>query len=346
MEDISVQKTLATSLDLQDHATPSRKRPRSSADSEADSPTDAIHESPPSSPLLFEKKDELLWFEDGNIILVADRGGFRLYRGVLSARSAVFRDLFCVPQPGDAEIYEGCPVVRLHDKQDELWYLLRVLFGYTKFPQTEHIEFRQLAALVRLSHKYDINDLFDSSSERLLEMFPTQLADFERMQTLCSWSDAIEAINLAPLMNADFILPVAFYLCCQGPPQQFSRAAAGKGGPRVLDAEDREKCIELRAWLILTNYRLSLKLFDWTPLNNCYREKNCTKLLQKCMRLLAAIDENPTDCALFLSKRGLWEKLHLCDICREVLRVRDVTERQKLWQQLPSVLGMTIADWS
>lgn len=42
-------------------------------------------------------KHETLWFEDGNIVIITGNIGFRVYRGVLARKSAVFRDLFNLP---------------------------------------------------------------------------------------------------------------------------------------------------------------------------------------------------------------------------------------------------------
>lgn len=53
------------------------------------------------------------WFEDGNIVLVAQDTAFRVHRGILSKASEVLCDMLALHQPADAETLEGCPVVRL-----------------------------------------------------------------------------------------------------------------------------------------------------------------------------------------------------------------------------------------
>ncbi|KAH9835452.1 uncharacterized protein C8Q71DRAFT_859077 [Rhodofomes roseus] len=60
-------------------------------------------------------RDEQFWYDDGSITLVAERVGFRVYRGLLADRSEIFRDLFFVPQPPDAQLSFGCPVIHLSD---------------------------------------------------------------------------------------------------------------------------------------------------------------------------------------------------------------------------------------
>ena len=72
------------------------------------------------------KKDEEFWFDDGNIIVVAGDTAFKLYKGVLSSVSPVFKDLFSMPQPDNPETMDDCLVVRLNDSATELRHFFRV----------------------------------------------------------------------------------------------------------------------------------------------------------------------------------------------------------------------------
>ncbi|OCH83682.1 hypothetical protein OBBRIDRAFT_742845, partial [Obba rivulosa] len=65
-------------------------------------------------------------------IFVADDMAFRVYQGVLSRYSPVFSDLFTLPKPEEAEIMDGCAVVRSPDNPAELERLLHVLSGETR----------------------------------------------------------------------------------------------------------------------------------------------------------------------------------------------------------------------
>jgi hypothetical protein len=95
---------------------PNAKRQRTSTDS---SLADSI-----SVPIRSE-----IWYEDGNIILQAEQTQFRVFRGILSASSDVFRDMFAMPQPGEGEfLVEGCAVVQLTDLAEDWRYILKALF--------------------------------------------------------------------------------------------------------------------------------------------------------------------------------------------------------------------------
>ena len=64
-----------------------------------------------------------LWFDDGNVVLIAENTGFRVYRGLLARYSEIFRDMFLLPQSEAtaAETYESCPVVRMSEDGAEEW---------------------------------------------------------------------------------------------------------------------------------------------------------------------------------------------------------------------------------
>jgi hypothetical protein len=80
-----------------------------------------------------------IWFDDGNLIVIAEPKVFRLYKYLLARRSPIFKDMLSIPQP-DASIANdaadqrvvdalgfdtsGCALVRLMDKpQDVEWFL-------------------------------------------------------------------------------------------------------------------------------------------------------------------------------------------------------------------------------
>lgn len=75
------------------------------------------------------QRDEEFWFPDGNVVLVASGFGFRVYQGLLARDSPFFADLFSLPQPNQAEVLDGCPVVHLTDCHEDLRALLEVQLG-------------------------------------------------------------------------------------------------------------------------------------------------------------------------------------------------------------------------
>lgn len=81
------------------------------------------------SPMTEPTRINGLWFDDGNLILKAETYLFRIYGGLLAARSSVFRDMLSFPPPeeGNATL-EGCPVVFVYDSPRDLTHFLRAIF--------------------------------------------------------------------------------------------------------------------------------------------------------------------------------------------------------------------------
>lgn len=75
-----------------------------------------------------------LWFDDGNVVLVACTSmAFRVHKSVLALKSTVFRDMFAMPQPAEeSKFVEGCAVVHVDDSSRELEDFLTLVYGGLK----------------------------------------------------------------------------------------------------------------------------------------------------------------------------------------------------------------------
>ncbi|CAL1711855.1 unnamed protein product [Somion occarium] len=71
-----------------------------------------------------------IWFDDGNVVTVAEDHLFRVYKGMLTSVSPIFTGLFslAVAPSNDAELFDGCSMVSLHDLSDDLYPFLKTLF--------------------------------------------------------------------------------------------------------------------------------------------------------------------------------------------------------------------------
>ena len=85
------------------------------------------------------KHHDSLWFEDGNIVLLADNVAFKVHRGILVRHSDVFCDMFAIPQPPSAEqeTFEGTARVTMQDDAERLADFLLILYdGGKKYVQS------------------------------------------------------------------------------------------------------------------------------------------------------------------------------------------------------------------
>lgn len=77
-------------------------------------------------------RSDLLWLDDGNIVLQADTTLYKVHRSTLALHSPVFDDMFRLPQVfSDAkqEMIDGCPLVVLHDTAEDIDLMLRAFYG-------------------------------------------------------------------------------------------------------------------------------------------------------------------------------------------------------------------------
>lgn len=182
-------------------------------------------------PMQLHRAPEL-WFEDDNLILRAENSLFRVSKGVLAARSSVFRDMLSFPQTdtdGEEHI-EGCPVVRLHDTAADVTCFLRAIFdsGFFEPPPTK-TDLATITGVLRLSHKYDVQYLRRRALQHLDTGYPTSLAVYEvsGAETFASdgLDDALRTIQVAAEVGATWVLPTAFYFLCYSDMRDILNAA-------------------------------------------------------------------------------------------------------------------------
>lgn len=103
------------SLDNRQEAEPPRKRKMPPSDN---------GDSAPVIP------HETLYFDDGNIILIAQTTSYKVHKGILSRHSEVMRTMLQLPQPAVSadELVDGCQLVHLSDTEDDVTLMLSVFY--------------------------------------------------------------------------------------------------------------------------------------------------------------------------------------------------------------------------
>ncbi|KAI0697613.1 hypothetical protein BC835DRAFT_1270241, partial [Cytidiella melzeri] len=164
-----------------------------------------------------------IWFEDGNVVLVAKSTGFRVHRGVLARHSDVFRDMFLVPQPANGEMLQDCPVIRLaDDNPDEVAAVLNILYDQRGYWYHLQVPLTTIAAALRVGTKYAFDAIREEALRRISVCYPKDLAylhvckpDDEDTACSASWgnTDCIAIFHLARQLGLDDIIPAALYKC-------------------------------------------------------------------------------------------------------------------------------------
>ncbi|KAG5349301.1 hypothetical protein E4T56_gene11640 [Termitomyces sp. T112] len=176
------------------------------------------------------------WFLDGNIVIVAGHAAFKVHRGQLQRHSDIFGALLSLPQPQDADFFEGCLYVELHDDPSDIFYFLSALYDGLYFKSPHANDFTALAGVLRLSSKYFVEHLRERCLNRLDIDWPSTLAGWDRREQAATDSRGryvprescphpILVIQLALDLGIDSILPAAFYdLARYGPSKIMSGA--------------------------------------------------------------------------------------------------------------------------
>ncbi|KAM5544046.1 hypothetical protein V8D89_002232 [Ganoderma adspersum] len=325
------------------------------------------------------KRDSEVWFEDGNVIVVAQDTAFRFHKSVVSLHSSVFRDLFSIPQPESLmgeevdEKFDGCPVVHVSDTSYDFRELLRAIYGGVSYFHPDQTEtFPVLAALARLSHKYQLDQLLASVIHRLKRTFTTQLqawdnrggVDGKSLLRLSS-PDVIEALNLFRLIDRPDMIPTAVYECARLKPSSLLRGETRADGVtrERLSPSDMELCMDVKEELVQATACLLMRLCEACDarigtlrVSNAPGGSGCASpglcvgglrtVISRCRRDLSeCIDADPL-CMYYMSAAvSLPLTGEMCRACGDVLKAAYSRERTKIWRSFPKLMGVEVANW-
>jgi len=130
-----------------------------------------VKEEPTSESLDFPSVPLCSDMPEASIILrSSDQVDFRVHKSVLALSSPFFKDLLSLPQPPDAEIVDGLPVVELPEDASLLNSLISLLYPITPvIPDS----YQQAFALLAVCQKYDMDSVeSDIRSAIKLGKFP------------------------------------------------------------------------------------------------------------------------------------------------------------------------------
>ncbi|KAJ6541014.1 hypothetical protein DFH09DRAFT_1322875 [Mycena vulgaris] len=235
-----------------------------------------------------------LWFPDGNIVICAHNVLFRVFRGILAARSPVFADMLAFPQPDDAEVIDGCPVLHLDDSAADTMYFLKALFDYEFFaPYPAKTDFDAIHGILRLGQKYRVEPLRRRALQHLSSAHPATLVAWDALCVPSSSSPSASSpsaltssfvpvpyhagasfdydnlelpiITLARAARADWILPTAFYRALGNISSAEILDGIDYTGVHVeLDRGDKVLCLEASS-VLLGDATSEMLGFLWQP---------------------------------------------------------------------------------
>ncbi|KAI0370988.1 hypothetical protein BV20DRAFT_943153 [Pilatotrama ljubarskyi] len=323
-------------------------------------------------PVLPPRKDDELWFEDGNLILVTRDIKFRIYKGPLVAHSPVFKDMLSLPQPPTATLKPvgvemddsgdgSCAVVPLPDSPEDIRHFLRVLIpGQTLRIGPMDPSFDEISACMRLGHKYQCDQMVQRSIDYLKRYYPDDIdvwmskdrpLDPPRFEPI----HHIGVVNLARTIGADALLPVALARCCLLDGEIVEGFAREDGTRETLSTEELGRLFAGKAKLMRFNTYATHRVFRQAIAEGCRRASTCAGVLK---RLLSELVKHE-DVMDPLSLTYAWDKYidrvevkkidgerELCAKCYKMLtQERAQEEQRELFRRLPAMMGVTVDGW-
>ncbi|KAF7973896.1 hypothetical protein HWV62_14036 [Athelia sp. TMB] len=315
-----------------------------STDGPLNSQNDGAPVGKPPSPTPADPVRSDLWYDDGNIILQAENTRFKVYRGILVENSTVFRDMFSLPQPpGDADMVEGCPLVRLYDSAEEVGYVMEALFRHRYLEPDEKMTFSVLEALLCLGRKYDIRRLQVAARKRIFAEFPVSLEEYDALN--CEWIGidppdiewSIQLLAIARRAGLLSVLPAVFYAYCVSD-DMFGLATSNP--MRSVSPSDHNTC--LRGHHIMCGVQAETT-FAWAygaeTRGDCSTYKRCEKTLNKYLitRFLPIAKDYGLES---WSEASAWLHGNLCANCMKVAQEKHEAGRKQFWQRLPGLFNL------
>ncbi|KAJ7790457.1 hypothetical protein B0H13DRAFT_2689976 [Mycena leptocephala] len=289
-----------------------------------------------------------LWFQDCGLIIQAETTLFRVSRDFLAMRSPVFRDMLSMPTPKDAEMMGGCPFVCLPDSAEDITYFLKALLYYEFFePFPAVTTFPILAGVLRMSHKYEVDELRKRALVHLSSCHPTRLEDRKSMNTTSSWSPKttshyLQVIILARQMDALWILPTAFYQLCDK--EMIEDIFAGTPGCSLSSADLLTYVTGLR-FLETTGLSAILEFMCVRTIDGCLHPQECSEA--RVVKRFEAENWRKYERALFrpylpfdIWTADDWGELGVCSVCLARMMSLHQAAAELVWSRLPETFQL------
>ncbi|TFK32172.1 hypothetical protein BDQ12DRAFT_639139, partial [Crucibulum laeve] len=283
-----------------------------------------------------------VWFEDGNVIIQAATTIFRIHGGSLSIYSPIFKEkLEELRGSENVGHVDGCPVLYLDDRAEDLVHLLKALSDRRYYRESEPQNIQTISSILRLAIKYDIEYLKADAMARLTHEFPSMLADvltgefgkcIPRTPGL-----AFDTIKLARETNLLIVLPYAFHEC-----GRISRSEIISG---FLSPQDQVLCL---SGLIGFSTAFSVNAFGWLsetkhPSVSCSDPRNCRNGRLLVATKIANTEPGPISFTFAVWRNYVKPPKMFCAGCFAVATEVHNSGQKHVWDLLPSFYGLP--DW-
>ncbi|KAJ7468228.1 hypothetical protein B0H11DRAFT_2045972, partial [Mycena galericulata] len=280
-----------------------------------------------------------VWYEDGTVVLQAENTLFRVKQEILAHQSSKFRKVLANlnAQPASEGTYDGCPIVAVEASPRHVEQFLLTIHdaGYLMRNPSPVDSMATLAGLLRLANVYRVKFISEQMFSMLATIYPP---------TLDAWLSREFPPGFGELQGDDFLvlkiqkwarfddrfipfLTGVFYECCRYPLADIISAD--------MLHDDQQTCL-----LAITMFNEPGDPPTWTSRYDVYSfllkgARRCQSRAQCDAGRLDWIETNgfPAFGDVF-SAPFEWDKIVLCDLCRDSAKESYDAGRARLWNEL------------
>lgn len=278
-----------------------------------------------------------IWFDDGSVVIQAEKTQFRVHRSMLSRHSSVFRDMFSVPQPpGEQElVIEGCSVVHVSESSQDWEDLLTLMYDNLRVYQSaDPMPIRLIAVMLRLGKKNlcDWDLISDQPFSKIEQSGELALLDI---------------IILGREAGLQSILPLAYYLFFSNlnvmdPMEQVYATYETEYGTTATVPQDVQKILVLGREKLLRGTMCNT--YGWLADDKCIPDASCKRPMLCAaarLKLLIEVCIPIPDINHALARwDGVQHATDLCVTCAKEAERRYRIGRDLFWSELPSCFGL------
>ena len=219
----------------------------------------------------------------------------------------------------------------------------------------ENPSFDVISATIRLGHKYQMTMLVEHSINYLKLYYNDDFLAFSKRGRLY-WppsfkaEHAIGVINLARLIDAPSLLPLALYHCTFLGTKLMDGWTRDDGTVEHLSDSDLRRCIEARAALVHARTVFLFSMFDGTVSPGCARRKLCAAALRNAQHALVSSEEialeyHPLRYTWVDAVAVLEDRKKVCGSCAHEVIERAKNGQKNIFDRLPKIFGITVEGW-
>jgi hypothetical protein len=198
--------------------------------------------------------------------------------------------------------------------------------------------FEDVAGILRLSHKYDIQNFRRQAIQELKKLFPCTLLDYDSIypsNDRPASTTVVESIILARECNALELLPCALYFACQLHTKAMIKSFAS------LPRYELENCILARDRLLVALETQTFSfIFNPKLSENCQSQTECERASSRRLRKVISARSHTSPTSFI--KCTAWDSVNhfFCSSCDADFRLSHEVAREKAWNELPGYFGL------